>query len=421
MGYEYTVQGWCRLNRPADLLAVRVTNGGDRDAQHWARVTGRRQDHVLFATQGKWVGNYYVALMTALLEQSGGGHGLMTVTGEWHSDGKARVLAALDGPLFTLPIRRLYDPRSPWSAVHDASHYMRPYAPESAEADADQLRSALAGRSVVHGWVQLLYEFPYDADRYARLVGQVAARVPTLAGGLSHLCQYSEPYLLVGQDEVDAAAVVTALAALTGEQPKSYGLLYCGSPADGGRWQVPVMIEAGRARVLPAVSLSPADEADPGPARADAYEGLDSAFAICPVRFGGDLTATYAAARAALPADPVTAADDQPIGSTGYTFTAGPVTFDLTIATDDLHGRDPSGWPYRLSATMRHEADPDRLRHLVGEAAGRLAAAGVEVGPNLIAPDKPGVRQHQVEGQRPADQGSLNKPGEGSFHVVIES
>ncbi len=390
MGYEYTVQGWCMLNRPVDLAAPLSTVGDvtfdqHRAPHHWARVTGERRDHVVFAAQAKWVGNYYVALMTAPLDTAGGGTGLITVTGEITCDGKDRVIAAHGGRALTLPIRRLYDARSRWNAVYLASHYMARDVEQLAAVDVGHLRPALAGRSTVHGWVQLPLESGPTEGRLASWMDRLAAE-PTLGGGLASMRQYGEPYVLIGQDCVDA---VVALAALTAELPGSYGMLYCGSPTDGGLWQVPVTYEAGRARVLPAVSLSAADEPDPGPARADAYEGLDSGLALCPVRAPGDLHAVYAAMRRALPADPVTVMDDT-AGPFGYSFTAGPLTCDLTADDGRQFSADAVGWPFLLTATMRHEADPVRLRRLVRELAATLAAAGVDVGPNRMEADHRG-------------------------------
>jgi hypothetical protein len=113
-----------------DLSALQPLGNGyewanDDPPSAYARVTGRDRNFVVFATTAKHRGNYYLAMLQAVMGAANGrGRGLMTTTGEITHDGKDRFVIARAGTLLTLPTARVYDPQSPWNAVYRWSHYM---------------------------------------------------------------------------------------------------------------------------------------------------------------------------------------------------------------------------------------------------------------------------------------------------------
>ena len=390
MGYEEAVFGWCRLRRPIDpLTAVLPPVSGAAveafgDQPWWFHATGRGHDHVLFASDGKRQSNLGVALLRALVHARGDAFGLMMSTGEIPHDGRDRAVLVRDGRVVCLPIRHLYDSASPWHGIYLASHYMSRDLTRLAPVDAEPLRAALAGRTDVHGWLKL----PFGDDREARgaaAAATILAAAPDLDCGLT-VASPSEPQVLVGQDGVNPTAAAAAVARVTPEQPGAYALLYCGTPTDGGRSQVPVAIKAGRALALalPSLSIDPADYADAVPARTDAYSWLGGGCQWLPLRSGRDLRGTYDLISRALSAtgnhadhwrEPATA-DARP----EYLFDAAGLTWLLmgSVAADPA---DAAEWPHHLAAYLTHEADPDVLADRVRSAADRLRAAGIEVGP----------------------------------------
>jgi hypothetical protein len=378
MGYDYTIQGWYKSDRPVDLSAVSsVFHGapGEPPIDFYARLTGRKRNYVVFATQAKHRSNYYLAVLSAVMASTGGtGVGLVTVTGEITHDGKDRFVIARDGALFTLPTVRLYDPLSPWNAAYHWSHYMARPMEDLVTPDAARLIAKLAGRTSIKGWLYLQDHNTSDADA-ERIIARIIDRAPDLGGGIAFLKQLSEPYLLFGQQDVDAASAVAVLADVTAE---SYGMLYCS--AGDERSHTPVAFENGRVVVLPELSLAPESEAELLPTSADAYEGLGEGFEMIPVRSALDLHGAARDVMRALHANPV-----EPHG--GWRDEA---TAEVPCYIFETHGlacffmnnvfRLHAGWPYVLITYLRGPADPDVLKRNVAELIGHLREAGIECG-----------------------------------------
>jgi hypothetical protein len=93
-----------------------------------------------------------------------------------------------------------------------------------------------------------------------------------LTSGIAFLCQLSESYLLIGQDRVNPASAIAALAEVTAAHSGSYGMLYCAGPDEQS--QAPVAFEDGRALMLPEISLASEGEAMLLPTAEQAYEGM---------------------------------------------------------------------------------------------------------------------------------------------------
>lgn len=272
MGYDETVQGWCRLPRSIDFAIAELppVDGytfDDLDRRRWdACVTGERRDHLLFATSGKGQGLRYVAMLRSVLRHAGGGYGIVVVTGEICHDGRDRVVLFRDDRLTCVPLRRLYDEPSGWAQIYACSHYMGREPDRWVAPDPVALRSLLGMHTTVNGWLHLQDFHRPDFQRtFADVVTKISTAEPALAGHIATMSQYCEPYILFGRDGLgDLTSIVQTLARVTGDQSGSYGLLYCGVDGDQGRSQRPIAFEAGRALVLPEVSIDPAGEPEDG-------------------------------------------------------------------------------------------------------------------------------------------------------------
>jgi hypothetical protein len=398
MGYEYMIRGWYKSAGPVDLNEIQPLDGQFDWTEHdrlglYLRVTGRERNYVLFATEAKHRSNYCLAALSAVMASSGGnGPGLVTVTGEWSYDGKDRFVIVRDGALLTIPTIRLYDPFSPWNAVYRWSHYMSRSVEELVTPDAGRLREALASRTSLKGWLYLHDHHTSDADG-DRIIADLVHRCSELEGGAAFLTLLGQPYLLFGQNDVDAASALSVLANITAAREGTYGMLYCSMPDE--RSQVPVTFEQGRVLVLPAVSLATdaAAVAEPKllPASTNAYEGLGSGFQAVPIRSPLDLHGLSREVARAIDAEPVAPhggrREQSGVSGPCYLFEASALACILTTNDGQAHTDAHAGWPYLLILYLRGPAEPDLLEAHGRELIARLQAAGIEVGADRQWPD----------------------------------
>lgn len=250
------------------------------------------------------------------------------------------------------------------------------------------MRDTLASRTSIKGWLNLDGPRASDADA-ARIIGETIDQYSELEAGISFLNQLSEPYLLIGQQNLDAASALEALANIPATREGTYGLLYCSTPDE--RSQVPVAFEQGRVLVLPEVALAAGPEPTLLPGSTEAYEGLGSGFQAVPIRSPLDLHGLFREVARATDAQPVAPhvgrREQTAVSGPCYLFEARRLACILTANDGQVPTGSMAGWPYLLIMYMQGAADPDLLKAHGGELVACLRAAGIDVGADRRYPD----------------------------------